>query len=413
VRGSIRKLLFGVAAALLVGGSAAAQEMPRSLDDAVKMEAADALPRTRFYDAPSPLPPGQPGDLVAKAASADYALPAGVRAVRILYRSQDASGRPVVSSAVVLIPPGSAPAGGWPVIVWAHGTSGVARQCAPSLMRDVYYGEEGLFPMTRAGFAVIAVDYHGLGTEGVHEYVSKRAQTNDVVFSVPAARAAVAALGPRWVVDGHSQGGLAAWGVAERERTRHDPGYLGAIAVAPASHLDWALTRMAPSKDAAFYLDYMAWAIRARTPTFKPSDMLTGAALARYPDITTKGCFYYAYAKFLGDAAPPRLTRGWDKTAAARRFFSENQIGAHTGGPLLVIGGEGDRTVPIAAVRWASARACARGASLQLRTYPGLDHDPVMMNSTPDQLAWIRDRFAGKPAATTCPVPSPLRRAGA
>jgi hypothetical protein len=34
--------------------------------------------------------------------------------------------------------------------------------------------------------------------------------------------------------------------------------------------------------------------------------------------------------------------------------------------------------------------------------YPGLDHDPTMDKSTPDQLAWIRDRFAGKPFTGNC-----------
>jgi hypothetical protein len=57
------------------------------------------------------------------------------------------------------LPKSRAPAGGWPVIAWAHGTSGVARICAPSLMRDVEYGEEGLMPMVAAGLAVVATDY--------------------------------------------------------------------------------------------------------------------------------------------------------------------------------------------------------------------------------------------------------------
>lgn len=50
-----------------------------------------------------------------------------------------------------------------PVIAWAHGTSGVARRCAPSLMKDVEYGTEGLMPMVAAGFAVVATDSAGLG----------------------------------------------------------------------------------------------------------------------------------------------------------------------------------------------------------------------------------------------------------
>ncbi len=67
-------------------------------------------------------------------------------------------------------------------------------------------------PMVSAGFAVVATDYHGLGTEGLHQYINKTAQAHDVVYSIPAAHAAVAHLNPQWVVDGHSQGGLAAWG---------------------------------------------------------------------------------------------------------------------------------------------------------------------------------------------------------
>ena len=103
--------------------------------------------------------------------------------------------------------------------------------CAPSLQKDVAYGEEGLMPMVRAGFAVVADDYHRLGTDGVHQYLNKVAQGRDVIYSIAAAHAAVPALGKRWVVDGHSQGGMTAWSVAEMEATLRDPDYLGAVSV--------------------------------------------------------------------------------------------------------------------------------------------------------------------------------------
>jgi pimeloyl-ACP methyl ester carboxylesterase len=270
-------------------------------------------------------------------------------------------------------------------------------------MKDVYYGEEGLFPMLRAGYAVVATDYHGLGTAGAHQYVNKLAQGYDVIFSIPAARAAVKELGARWVVDGHSQGGEAAWAVAELERRRHDPGYLGAVAVAPASHLDAVLTQMPRTQAASFYMDFLAWAIWARTPSFRPSDMLTGSALDRYGDLTTKGCFYYAYAAFLGDTAPAMLKPGWAEKPGVKRFFDESRIGLDPiAGPLLVIAGEADQTVPVVAVRAVVHEACARGVALEFRAYPGLDHDPTMDKSTPDQLRWISDRFAGRPAGDDC-----------
>ncbi|MGO9328314.1 MAG: hypothetical protein ACLQJ0_09365 [Steroidobacteraceae bacterium] len=139
--------------------------MPKSLGDAIRMERADALPRTAFYATPA-LTSSKPGDLLRQEAGGGYAVPSGATAVRILYHSLSADGTDVATSGVVLIPAGKAPQGGWPIIAWAHGTSGVARQCAPSLQKDMEYGEEGLMPMVRAGFAVVATDYHGLGTQG-------------------------------------------------------------------------------------------------------------------------------------------------------------------------------------------------------------------------------------------------------
>jgi alpha-beta hydrolase superfamily lysophospholipase len=395
---------FGAAALIaLAAPLAAAQEVVTSVAQARTLESGDALPITHFYDDPPSLASSQPGALLRQQTFGLYALPDGARAVRILYHSRSAEGRDVVTSAVVLIPAGRPPAGGWPVIAWAHGTSGVARQCAPSLMKDVWYGEEGLMPMLRAGYAVVATDYHGLGTSGVHQYVSKTAQAYDVIYSIPAARAAVPELGAGWAVDGHSQGGLAAWGVAELEHGRHDPGYLGAVAVAPPSHLDQILPANQGGKAASFYMDYMTWAISALTPGFEASDMLSGVALDRYGDVTSRGCYFYAYASFLDDQRPPGLKAGWNQTPAAKRFFTDNVLGAAPiGGPLLVIAGEADMTVPIWAVRATVKSACDAGLALEFRTYPGLDHDPTMDKSTPDQLAWIAARFAGRPSGNDC-----------
>ncbi len=95
------------------------------------------LPLTSFYETPVPLPAGKPGDLIRSQAFDDYDLPDGISAIRILYHSVAATGADVASSAVVLIPRGSAPKGGWPILAWAHPFVGVARLCAPSLMRGL------------------------------------------------------------------------------------------------------------------------------------------------------------------------------------------------------------------------------------------------------------------------------------
>jgi hypothetical protein len=149
----------------------------------------------------------------------------------------------------------------------------------------------------------------------------------------------------------------------------------------------------------------MAYAIHVLTPSFEPQDMLEGIAREHYEDVTTKGCWDYAYASFL-NAPPGKVVKsGWDKTAAAEKFFKNDELGAAPiDGPMLVIAGEADKTVPIAAMRDTVAIACEHGLALTFRSYPGLDHDPTMINSTPDQLNWIRDRFAGKPGGSNCPA---------
>lgn len=386
-------------------GGALAQEMPNTVADAVKLEKADRLPLTDFYATPATLTATKPGDLLLREAFSGYSLPKGATAVRILYHSLNATGEDVATSGVVLIPAGKPPAGGWPVIAWAHGTSGVAPLCAPSAMKDVYYGAEGLMPMVSAGFAVVASDYHGLGTEGPHQYVNKTAQAHDVIYSVPAAHAAVKSLGAQWVVDGHSQGGLAAWGVAEAEHDLKDPNYLGAVSVAGVAREADFFSHLGATPGVGFYLAFMAAGIHARFPEFEPRTLLSDGVLAHYADVTTKGCFYYGYATYAALPTGTLLRAGWQESPWIHRFFEGNALAnLPIGGPLLVVAGEADQTVPIEAVRAAVRKMCADGQPVTFRSYPGLDHDPTMYQSTPDQLHWIRERFAGKPAGSTCPL---------
>lgn len=399
----MKTIMMGCVLVLSGIAGARAQEMPKTVAEAVGMEQADRLPITDFYSTPSNLSSTKPGDLLRKESFTGYSLPKGATAVRILYHSLDATGKDVATSGVVLIPGGTPPAKGWPVIAWAHGTSGVARLCAPSAMKDVYYGDEGLMPMVAAGFAVVATDYHGLGTEGPHQYVNKTAQAHDVVYSIPAARAAVSSLGAQWVVDGHSQGGLAAWGVAEAEYVRRDPDYLGAVSVAGVAREADFFSHLSNTPGVGFYLAFMAAGIHARYPEFNPQTLVSDSVLEHYDDVTTKGCFYYGYATYAGLPTGTLLRPKWEKSVWIHRFFEGNVVGnAPVGGPLFVIAGEADQTVPIVAVRAAVKKICASKQTVTFRSYPGLDHDPTMEKSTPDQLEWIRARFAGKAAVSNC-----------
>jgi hypothetical protein len=99
------------------------------------------LPITKFYDTPDPLPAGKPGILIRSQEFDGYELLYSVSVVRILYHSRSAREEDVAVSGVVLFPyDKKPPARGWPVIAWAHGSAGVGRVCAPSLMRNIGHG---------------------------------------------------------------------------------------------------------------------------------------------------------------------------------------------------------------------------------------------------------------------------------
>jgi pimeloyl-ACP methyl ester carboxylesterase len=402
---NIDKIIIAACIIFLFASARADDVLPKSRAEALAMEAQDALPLTRFYDPPQPLGSRAPGSLIRSEDSGGYNLPAGAHARRILYVSRALNGRAVAASGVVLIPAGTPPQDGWPVIAWAHGTSGVARQCAPSLMKDLEYGEEGLMPMVRAGFAVVATDYAGLGTPGPHAYDDKIPQANDVVYSIPAAHAAVPTLGSRWVVIGHSQGGVAVWGVAELEAKLNDPSYAGGISV--AGDMDYEIFEahdaVAFDTITSMYWPLTAFGVKASYPTTDVSRILTPVMRERYADMTTKGCWYYDYAVAAEIGGERAARPGWDRVPELRRYNEDSRsANKPIKGPLLVLAGDDDMSVNFGNIQTGVAQACRNGLPIEFVHRPGLDHDPLMEKTIDLQLEWTRDRLEKKPWKGNC-----------
>jgi pimeloyl-ACP methyl ester carboxylesterase len=373
-----------------------------SLGQALRAQAADALPLTRFYDTPVPLPPGNPGDLIDSKLFDGYQTPPGVTAVRILYHSRSATGRDVASSGVVLIPYGNPPAGGWPIIAWAHGTSGIARICGPSVMRDVYYSWEGLFEFPMLGYAVVATDYTGLGTNFPHQYLAMDALAQDVINSVRAARAVLPQLSPKWVTVGHSQGGFAVLRVAELESQIQDPNYLGAVALAPATDLMANAEYIAqnnPVGDIGLF-PYIAFSIKSVFPQFEFTEMLSREAAARIGLVEHEYCLIPTLIAF---GTKKTLAPDWVRDDYVQKYFAENRPYLQTAfGPIFVGQGLADIDVLPSITASAVSRMCKEGDIVEYKTYPHLDHDGLVFGSFSDQIRWIQARFAGAPAESNC-----------
>lgn len=373
--------------------------------EAREVETKNALPISKFYDTPERLE-GEPGKLLRSEEFSEYTFPfpgglkaeeMGVKTVRFLYLSQSASGKLVPASGVVVIPYGKPPAGGWPVVVWAHGTCGVARPFAPSLMKDLYYSWEGLLQWPMLGYAVVAPDYAGLGTKVKHEYLMAPAQGQDVIYSVPAARKAVPQLGPRWVAIGHSQGGTAVLFAAELQSKVKDPNYLGAIAIAPGGDLESVTENISKSTNHG-YCAFLAYGIKSVYPEFKHADFLSPEAV-KLMGVVENGGWYvtlstYAYQVQVGKM----LQADWKRNEQFKRFCRQSRLGQKPPyGPVLLLQGEADKVITTKVTDALYQRMQRHGASVQYKKYPGLDHDPLMFGSFRDQLRWAQDRFNGKP----------------
>jgi len=354
------------------------------------------LPVTRFYDDPQPMPPGKPGGLIRVEPTDDYDLAADFSALRILYHSRDAGGRDVAVSAVVLVPDGRPPAGGWPVLAWAHGFSAAARQCAPSLLRNLYYGPL-LSMYVHLGYAVVATDYAGLGTQSRSAVMDIPSNAADVVNSIPAARAAAPQVGARWIAIGSSLGANVAVGVAEMEGKLRDPNYLGSIAI---SGLVDAMSEDR-SKDLPFRtFALLAYGIKTVYPDFDPNDMLAKDAVPAYQQVVDSCDSLSSSSQ---SAEIEMLNPKWRSNRFVEQFFTRNTLGETPAyGPLLVIADDQDPAVPSSLAAQVVARMCRQGDAVQFEMFSDPQPGLVLGDSVRDQMVWIQARLAGRPASKNC-----------
>jgi len=356
------------------------------------------LPLTKFYDTPDPLPPGKPGDLIRSTEFDEYNLPPEVNAIRFLYHSRTTGGDDVPVSGVILFPDVKPPAGGWPIIAWAHSWSGVARSCAPSLTRNLQHGPF-LAMYVRLGYAVVATDYAGLGTTFRSAFGDTSSNAWDVIYSVAAARHALPQLGPRWMGMGTGEGGMAVVRVAELESGLHDSGYLGSVAISRLGDLQ---NLYAPAIALTYKLPlFLAYGIKTAYPQFEVKDMLTPVAISLYQKINlecTEGEEDEAGQKW---SATAMLKPGWENNPFVQKYFDRNRLGGKpSNAPLLVIDSEDDPTINETAK--IVTRLCKAGERVQFEKLPGSELGREIGDSARDQMSWIQSRFANGTPRTNC-----------
>lgn len=182
------------------------------------------------------------------------------------YNMANVQGKTATATALVLFPKATQPKDGYRVVVWEHGTVGVGDGCAPS--KNTINPRFKILAETllAAGYVIVAPDYEGLGTPGVHPYLNLSSEAKSALAAVKAVKEHYGAqLKGDWMSIGQSQGGHASLGTAEFANT--DASYKGAVAGAPASSLGTIIQIYidpAMNQDSGYKLSKLDQAITAR-----------------------------------------------------------------------------------------------------------------------------------------------------
>jgi alpha-beta hydrolase superfamily lysophospholipase len=348
-----------------------------------------------------------------------YLRSARARAVRVMYRSQGVQGKPVAVTGFLMTPRGEPPKRGWPIVAWAHGTSGVGSECAPSRWPNLYPppeydGYEVLVKnLLDDGYAVVGTDYPGLGFPGqLHPYLRIAPETRAVVDSVRAARrVAPKELGRRWFGAGHSQGGGAVLGAAASRRA---PGldFLGAASIAPGSHLDLAVDDLAKVNppfrgEKAYtpsYAAYIATSARLFSHRIQYTDLLSPEVADQIPAAKQLCLDSLAIHFTLLDPPVQRVINpNWSTHPELHRFFRRTDPARRPAqGPILLLQGDADHIVSPRLTDRLNRRLCRLGDTVKYRVYAGPDHDTILRASYPALQRWLGRLASGKPAPETC-----------
>jgi len=276
------------------------------------------------------------------------------------------------------------------------------------------------FALALQGIAVVAPDYAGLGVgslpsgaEILHPWLAGPLQANDLAHAVTAARAAFPTLlrpaGP-FVALGHSQGGAAAWGLAERQARRPLPGYRGTVALAPAvrifDQLDEALHAHAAGPTAAGPIAALGIApkliagVTAAFPAYNYAGFTSLTAYRWHKVLKPKqGCLPADTLAFDGVTPEDLAVRDWQEHPTVRAYANLSRLGGRElQGPMLVITGDVDVIVSAKSVEGAADETCRfpqRGGSagIELITYKGAGHFPLIQASQGRWMNWVKERL--------------------
>ncbi len=406
-----------------------------------------------FYEAVGKMSPNGKLGQIIKQEKVNTSIK-GAQAWRIAYISSDLAERKTIATALVAAPIGVKPSDGRPIMAWAHGTTGTAQNCGPSQILNpavplneyflvggnswTDYGLPSVEEFIQEGYVVIATDYQGLGSGGVHQYGVAGTQSKDVINSVRAASSMKeTGAGKKAVAYGWSVGGgatLAAASmptyIAQKGTAADGIEFIGFVALAPYDEgillpkgkIDQAMSqKVMAGIMQSFSTDILGFAhfsmalygTQAAVPGLKLSDLFTDEGAKIVSDIYSNKCVHVAadtivfnygkeFMKLL--KAQPENTQPWVEAIIEGSVPPVKPIA-----PVVIYWGTKDTTEPPIQGKLYQEQMCALGGNVERVQLPGEQtHFTTPGTSAPFYRAWIKDRLAGKSANSNCALAAQL-----
>ena len=335
------------------------------------------------------------------------------------------------ATAMVFIPKTARPADGWKVVVWEHGTVGVGDSCAPSRNKFNPRFKNMAQSLLNEGYVIIAPDYEGLGTPGMHPYLNLKSEANSAIYAVKAYKERYGnQINGQWMSVGQSQGGHGSLGTAEFSNT--DSNYKGGVAGAPASSLGYIISVVAPQairdilqKEQAgtapvgtaveVYAELLAYAayttvgVTAYEPKFNYREVFKDRSknIAEFAEGSTGEnglCLDELHNKFADDIRDyivknggktvldyPGLVDNFQENPTVKKFLAENQPATKKiNSPVMIIQGTADMAVPYPVTEALQQRLKDMGTDVTFLPVKDASHTQAIVEKNPELVAFIK-----------------------
>jgi pimeloyl-ACP methyl ester carboxylesterase len=329
---------------------------------------------------------------------------------RVLYTSTDGvdGTSPVIVSGAFFAPKGTPPAGGWPIVAWAHGTVGMADICAPSWAGRSYRDIQYLNRWLAEGFAIVATDYQGLGTPGPHPYLKTRPAGYSVLDSIRAVLGGGFDVSNNVILVGQSQGGGAAFATAAFAADYAPELNIRGTVATGVPYLSVKTVSKPSSKDpnkvdpTLAYVLYIGLTLQQTDTSLNASDMFSAQALPVF-ELARIACIAGFESSVSSALLTPATTAlpGFRKAgAAALPAFTYPTLKLTQ--PIFIGTGAEDKDVAPEDQLALVKDACEAGSLVEAHLYSGLAHGETVNASLKDSPPFVRKVMAGEALAPIC-----------